>query len=100
MHGPQADYQKRVDPKNAQQQALLQEMQAHIKKVCSAQLISSCNSSNTSGSESSPWQLEEMRKNEDPRLSFSTPEFKEAQRSFTEGFKASCTQVHALQSGP
>ena len=32
-------------------------------------------------------QLEEMRKNEDPRLSFSTPEFKEAQRTFTEGFK-------------
>lgn len=34
-------------------------------------------------------QLEEMRKNEDPRLSFSTPEFKEAQRMFTEGFKVS-----------
>ena len=33
-------------------------------------------------------QLEEMRKNEDPRLSFSTPEFKEAQRQFTDGFKA------------
>ena len=32
-------------------------------------------------------QLEEMRKNEDPRLSFSTPEFKEAQRIFTDGFK-------------
>eukprot|EP00887_Chlorella_sp_A99_P007993 scaffold12.g7993.t1 len=31
--------------------------------------------------------LEEMRKNEDPRLSFSTPEFKEAQRAFTDGFK-------------
>lgn len=28
-----------------------------------------------------------MRKNEDPRLSFSTPEFKEAQRIFTDGFK-------------
>lgn len=34
-------------------------------------------------------QLEEMRKNEDPRLSFSTPEFKEAQRIFTDAFKAS-----------
>jgi hypothetical protein len=32
-------------------------------------------------------QLEDMRKNEDPRLSFSTPEFKEAQRAFTDGFK-------------
>lgn len=28
-----------------------------------------------------------MRKNEDPRLSFSTPEFKEAQRVFTDNFK-------------
>lgn len=34
-----------------------------------------------------PLQLEEMRKNEDPRLSFSTPEFKEAQRVFTDNFK-------------
>ena len=32
-------------------------------------------------------QLEEMRKNEDPRLSFATPEFKDAQRTFTENFK-------------
>jgi len=32
-------------------------------------------------------QLEEMRKNEDPRLSFSTPEFKEAQRMFTDNLK-------------
>lgn len=34
-----------------------------------------------------PLQLEDMRKNEDPRLSFSTPEFKEAQRQFTDAFK-------------
>ena len=32
-------------------------------------------------------QLEEMRQNEDPRLSFATPEFKEAQRVFTDNFK-------------
>ena len=32
-------------------------------------------------------QLEEIRNNEDPRLSFATPEFKEAQRTFTERFK-------------
>ena len=32
-------------------------------------------------------QLQDQRKNEDPRLSFSTPEFKEAQRVFTENFK-------------
>ena len=31
--------------------------------------------------------LEDMRKNEDPRLSFSTPEFKEAQRTLTDSFK-------------
>lgn len=37
----------------------------------------------------SPMQLEDMRKNEDPRLSFSTPEFKEAQRIFTDSFKVS-----------
>jgi hypothetical protein len=36
---------------------------------------------------SSRLQLEEMRKNEDPRLSFSTPEFREAQRQFTDAFK-------------
>merc|ERR1712032_1360764 len=28
-----------------------------------------------------------MRKNEDPRLSFCTPEFRESQRIFTDGFK-------------
>ena len=39
-------------------------------------------------------QLEEMRKNEDPRLSFSTPEFKEAQRIFTENFKAGTAGKH------
>ncbi|KAG1674393.1 hypothetical protein FOA52_012919 [Chlamydomonas sp. UWO 241] len=32
-------------------------------------------------------QLQEQRRTEDPRLSFSTPEFKEAQRQFTDGFK-------------
>jgi len=38
-------------------------------------------------------QLEEMRKNEDPRLSFSTPEFKEAQRIFTDNFKVEARAV-------
>jgi hypothetical protein len=32
-------------------------------------------------------QLTELRKTEDPRLSFSTPEFKDAQRTFTDNFK-------------
>jgi hypothetical protein len=32
-------------------------------------------------------QLQEIKKNEDPRLSFCTPEFKEAQRTFTDAFK-------------
>merc|ERR1739848_114297 len=31
--------------------------------------------------------LEDLRKHEDPRLSFSTPEFREAQRIFTDNFK-------------
>jgi hypothetical protein len=33
--------------------------------------------------------LEAAARDEDPRLSFSTPEFKEAQRAFTDGFKVS-----------
>jgi hypothetical protein len=32
-------------------------------------------------------QLQELKRMEDPRLSFSTPEFKEAQRVFTDNFK-------------
>ncbi|PRW57736.1 hypothetical protein C2E21_3641 [Chlorella sorokiniana] len=57
------EFEKRADPNDRNAQALLDEMRQHIKK------------------------LEEMRKNEDPRLSFSTPEFKEAQRVFTDNFK-------------
>ncbi|KAL4436801.1 hypothetical protein ABPG75_003940 [Micractinium tetrahymenae] len=57
------EFEKRADPNDRNAQALLDEMRQHIKK------------------------LEEMRKNEDPRLSFSTPEFKEAQRQFTDAFK-------------
>ena len=30
----QADYEKRVDPNNKQAQDLLDEMRAHVKKVC------------------------------------------------------------------
>jgi len=32
--------------------------------------------------------LAQYRKHEDPRLSFTTPEFKEASRQFQEAFKA------------
>lgn len=39
-----------------------------------------------------PLQLEDMRKNEDPRLSFSTPDFKEAQRMFTDNLKV-CSRL-------
>ncbi|KAI3425858.1 hypothetical protein D9Q98_007832 [Chlorella vulgaris] len=60
------EFEKRADPKDRNAQALLDEMRQHIKKASS---------------------LEEMRKNEDPRLSFSTPEFREAQRQFTDAFK-------------
>ena len=45
-------------------------------------------------------QLEEMRKNEDPRLSFSTPEFKEAQRMFSDGFKVPARPTLLLTSAP
>jgi len=58
-----ADYEKRVDPNDKEQMSLLEEMKRHVKK------------------------LEELRKHEDPRLSFSTPEFREAQRVFTDNFK-------------
>lgn len=59
----QKEFERRVDPNDKNAQNLLDEMRQHVKK------------------------LEDMRKNEDPRLSFSTPEFKEAQRTFTDGFK-------------
>jgi hypothetical protein len=67
----QREFEKRVDPNDKNAQALLEEMRQHVKK------------------------LEDMRKNEDPRLSFSTPEFKEAQRIFTDGFKVSSHQIHS-----
>eukprot|EP01024_Parvocaulis_polyphysoides_P048891 TRINITY_DN468_c0_g2_i5.p3 TRINITY_DN468_c0_g2~~TRINITY_DN468_c0_g2_i5.p3 ORF type:complete len:123 (-),score=17.94 TRINITY_DN468_c0_g2_i5:818-1162(-) len=51
------------DPNNTQQTSLLEEMRAQVKK------------------------LEELTKNEDPRISFTTPEFKEAQRVFSENLK-------------
>ena len=114
--GLQADYETRVDPNNKQAQDLLDEMRAHVKKVwnCCSQTARACaclpavssasaavekgmNSFSLSGHVLKPemrLQLEEMRKNEDPRLSFSTPEFKEAQRMFTDGLKV---HTHAQQ---
>eukprot|EP00873_Tetraselmis_striata_P046616 jgi/Tetstr1/466880/TSEL_011335.t1 len=56
-------FQQAANPNDKQQQALLEEMRKHVEK------------------------LSELRKNEDPRLSFSTPEFKKAQRTFTDNFK-------------
>ena len=56
------EFEKRVDPNNKQQTDLLEEMRRHTE------------------------QLEKSRKYEDPRLSFSTPEFKEAQRKFQARF--------------
>lgn len=49
---------------NAAQMSLLEEMKRHTEK------------------------LAQYRKNEDPRLSFTTPEFREAQRVFSDGLKA------------
>eukprot|EP01023_Acetabularia_acetabulum_P061975 TRINITY_DN7550_c0_g1_i4.p2 TRINITY_DN7550_c0_g1~~TRINITY_DN7550_c0_g1_i4.p2 ORF type:complete len:115 (-),score=21.31 TRINITY_DN7550_c0_g1_i4:371-715(-) len=57
------EMEQNYDPNNSQQTALLEEMRAQVKK------------------------LEELTKNEDPRLSFTTPEFKEAQRIFSENLK-------------
>ena len=56
------DFEKRVDPNNKEQTDLLEEMRRHTEH------------------------LEKSRKYEDPRLSFSTPEFKEAQRKFQARF--------------
>jgi len=58
-----ADFEKRVDPNNKEQMSLLDEMRKHTEK------------------------LKKMQENEDPRLSFATPEFREAQRVFTENYK-------------
>ncbi|KIZ07316.1 hypothetical protein MNEG_0625 [Monoraphidium neglectum] len=58
-----AEFEARVDPNDREAVALLDEMKAQLKK------------------------LQDIKRNEDPRLSFSTPEFKEAQRAFTDAFK-------------
>merc|ERR1712159_201993 len=58
-----AEYESKVDKNDKEQMSLLEEMRRHVKK------------------------LEDLRKHEDPRLSFSTPEFREAQRIFTDNFK-------------
>ncbi|ABO97260.1 predicted protein [Ostreococcus lucimarinus CCE9901] len=58
------DFERRVDPNDKEQMDLLEQMKQHTEK------------------------LEKMREFEDPRLSFTTPEFKEAQRIFQENFKA------------
>ena len=59
------EFESRIDPNNKEQLTLLEEMRAHTEKLAA------------------------HRKNEDPRLSFTTPEFKEASRIFTENFKVS-----------
>ena len=59
----QAEFEDKVDKNDKEQMSLLEEMRRHVKK------------------------LEDLRKHEDPRLSFSTPEFREAQRIFTDNFK-------------
>ncbi|WIA39729.1 hypothetical protein OEZ86_005790 [Tetradesmus obliquus] len=58
-----AEFERSADPNDREQQALLDEMRQQLKK------------------------LQDLKKNEDPRLSFCTPEFKDAQRTFTDAFK-------------
>lgn len=82
----QKEFEKRVDPNDKTAQTLLDEMRQHIKKV-SLFLFDFAAERHMLTLGSFPLQLEDMRKNEDPRLSFSTPEFKEAQRTFTDAFK-------------
>ena len=55
-----------MNENNREEMTLLEEMRMHTKK------------------------LRDMRKNEDPRLSFCTPEFREAQRVFQENYKKVC----------
>ena len=57
------DFEARADKNDKEQVSLLEEMKQHEQY------------------------LRRMRQAEDPRLSFSTPEFKEASRVFTENFK-------------
>lgn len=106
----QADYQERVDPNDKQAQTLLEEMRAHTKKAHTHLLVLTAVDGLLLCVQTpfTTWcvQLEEMRKNEDPRLSFSTPEFKEAQRMFSDGFKVpaplfmyltNCTTIASLK---
>ena len=67
-----ADFEARLDPSDAAGAALLGEMKAELRR------------------------LQDARRHEDPRLSFSTPEFKEAQRAFTDAFKVHCIALHWL----
>lgn len=88
----QKEFEKRADPNDKGAQALLEEMRQHIKKVYRPSdlthvIIAQLSPGDDSAGCSCLLQLEDMRKNEDPRLSFSTPEFKEAQRIFTDSFK-------------
>ena len=57
------EFERRADPNDKEQMSLLDEMKRHTEK------------------------LAKMRELEDPRLSFTTPEFKEAQRIFQENYK-------------
>ena len=88
----QADFEKRVDKNDKGQMSLLEEMRAHVKKVNATPFAhhDGCSSELPCMNYLFVVQLEDLRKNEDPRLSFATPEFKEAQRTFTEHFKVVC----------
>ena len=99
----QEQLEKQADPSNKEQQALLEEMRAHLKKLqVRAQPVPCWGAAGRDRSllvmagthTTMPRRQlkqhhgpQDLRRNEDPRLSFSTPEFKEAQRAFTDGFK-------------
>lgn len=80
-----------MDKNDKEQMSLLEEMRRHVKKVgLLSPFFFSClltTAFELRAISVFSQQLEDLRKHEDPRLSFSTPEFREAQRIFTDNFK-------------
>ena len=81
-----------MDKNDKEQMSLLEEMRRHVKKVGLLSpflllFLLLTTAFDLRAISVFSQQLEDLRKHEDPRLSFSTPEFREAQRIFTDNFK-------------
>lgn len=87
----QREFERRANPNDKQAQALLDEMRQHIKKLeemrCAGPLRGSSLHGKRNGTTRHSHPRFPRRKYEDPRMSFCTPEFREAQRVFTENLK-------------